>query len=159
MTNIHPLADIDPSAHVPSSSKVWEYSKICADVVVGENCSIGRNVYIGPGVKIGDNCKIQNNALIYAPSILADGVFVGPGAILTNDKHPRAISDSGEVKGPDDWKAVQVLVETGASIGAGAVCVAPLKIGEFSTVGAGSVVVRDVPKGSTVVGNPAREIG
>jgi len=159
MNNIHPLADIDPSARVPSSSKVWEYSKICADVIVGENCSIGRNVYIGPGVKIGNNCKIQNNALIYAPSILADGVFVGPGAILTNDKHPSAISDSGTAKGPDDWKMVQVLVEMGASIGAGAICVAPVTIGEFSTVGAGSVVVRDVRKSSTVVGNPAREIG
>ena len=150
---------IDPIARVDKSSTIWEGTRIRENVQIGAHCNIGRNVYIGPGVVIGTNVKIQNNALIYAPSILADGVFVGPGAILTNDKHPSAISDSGTAKGPEDWKMVQVLVEMGASIGAGAICVAPVTIGEFSTVGAGRVVVRDVRKGSTVVGNPACEIG
>ena len=158
MKNIHRLADVDPSATVPTSTKVWEYSKVSADVVLGENCTVGRNVYIGPGVVIGDNCKIQNNALIYSPAVLGDGVFVGPGAILTNDKHPRAISEGGKIKGPGDWTVVSVTVGSGASIGAGAVCVAPVVIGEFATIGAGSVVLKDIKKGITVVGNPASEI-
>jgi acetyltransferase-like isoleucine patch superfamily enzyme len=158
-TFIHQDARVNKKATLSEGSKVWGFAQIRENASIGLNCNIGKGSYVGVGVKIGNNCKIQNNALIYAPSILADGVFVGPGAILTNDKHPGAISDSGEVKGPDDWKMVQVLVEMGASIGAGAVCVAPVTIGEFSTVGAGTVVLRDVPKGSTVVGNPAREIG
>ena len=158
MSNIHPLADVDHSVTVPTSTKVWEYSRVCAGVILGENCTIGRNVYIGPGVVIGDNCKIQNNALIYSPAVLHDGVFVGPGAILTNDKNPSAITESGQVKGPTDWTIVSVTVGRGASIGAGVICVAPVEIGEFAKIGAGSVVIKDVQKGLTVAGNPAREI-
>jgi UDP-2-acetamido-3-amino-2,3-dideoxy-glucuronate N-acetyltransferase len=96
---------------------------------------------------------------VYDPAAIGDGVFIGPGAILTNDRLPRAISPTGELKRADDWDPVGVTVETGASIGAGAVCVAPVRIGAWAMVAAGSVVVRDVPDHALVAGNPARQIG
>lgn len=115
-------------------------------------------MYIGPSVVIGDNCKIQNNALIYEPAVLEDGVFVGPGAILTNDKNPRAINVDGSLKEKGDWDAVGVHLEAGASVGAGAVCVAPLRIGSWALVGAGSVVIHSVSAQTIVAGNPARTV-
>lgn len=116
---------------------------------------IGRNVYIGPGVVIGNNCKIQNNALIYEPAILEDGVFVGPAVVLTNDKNPRAVNPDGSLKLSSDWTMVGVTLKRGSAIGANSVCIAPVVVGEWALVGAGSVVTRDVPAGLTVIGNPA----
>ena len=140
-------------------STVWDYVQIRERARIGAECILGRGVYIGPGVRVGDHCKIQNNALVYDPAVIADGVFIGPGAILTNDRLPRAISPSGELKRANDWDPVGVTIDTGASIGAGAVCVAPVRIGAWAMVAAGSVVVRDVPDHALVAGNPARQIG
>lgn len=127
--------------------------------MLGRQCTVGHAAYIGPGVRIGDYCKIQNHALVYEPAQLAYGVFVGPGAILTNDTYPRAVTPAGELKVADDWDAVGVNVETGASIGARAVCVAPVTIGAWALVAAGAVVIRDVPAFGLVVGAPARQVG
>jgi len=159
MENVHRTAEVHISVKVPASSRIWNYAQIRENVVIGENCSIGRNVYIGPGVTIGNNCKIQNNALVYEPSILEDGVFIGPAVILTNDKHPRAVNKDGSVKAASDWTPVGVTVRAGASIGANAVCVAPLEIGEWSAVGANSVVTRNTEPNEMVAGNPARSCG
>ena len=126
------------------------------NTAVGENCSIGRGVYIGPMVTIGSSCKIQNNALIYDPARIESGVFIGPAVVLTNDRLPRAVDPKGMAKRRGDWDAVGVVVEEGASIGAAAVCVAPVRIGQWAMVGAGSVVTRDVPAHALVAGNPAR---
>jgi UDP-2-acetamido-3-amino-2,3-dideoxy-glucuronate N-acetyltransferase len=152
-TNVH------PSAIVGANVYVRQYSQLRENVSIGTNTKIGRNVYIGPGVTVGENCKIQNNALIYEPATLADGVFVGPGVILTNDTYPRAVTLSGELKKSVDWVPVGVRIGTGASIGAGAICVAPLSIGSWALIGAGSVVINDVPQYALVVGNPAKQIG
>ena len=138
---------------------VRQYSHLRENVSIGTNTKVGRNVYIGPGVTVGENCKIQNNALIYEPAILGDGVFVGPGVILTNDTYPRAVNPSGELKQSEDWLPVGVIIGKGASIGAGAVCVAPLSIGSWALIGSGSVVTKDVPQYALVVGNPAKQIG
>jgi UDP-2-acetamido-3-amino-2,3-dideoxy-glucuronate N-acetyltransferase len=108
---------------------------------------------------VGDNCKLQNYALIYEPAVLEDGVFVGPAAVLTNDQYPRSIFPDGQLKGPDGWNAVGVTLRHGASIGARAVCVAPVTIGRWALVAAGSVVVRDVPDYALVAGTPARRLG
>jgi UDP-2-acetamido-3-amino-2,3-dideoxy-glucuronate N-acetyltransferase len=153
-----PLAKIDPTASIAISSAIWDYAQIRENVTIGENCVIGRNVYIGPGVVIGSNCKIQNNALIYEPAVLEDGVFIGPAVVLTNDKNPRAVNLDGSIKGPSDWKIVGVTVRNGAAIGANSTCIAPVEIGAWSMVGAGSVVTRNVPAGATVLGNPAKQI-
>lgn len=151
-------AQVDKSSRIPGSSRVWHHAQIRENVTMGENCIIGRNVYIGPGVVIGNNCKIQNNALIYEPAVLEDGVFIGPAVVLTNDKNPRAVNEDGTLKQATDWARVGVTIRAGAAIGANSVLIAPLEVGEWSTVGAGSVVTKNVPAKTTVVGNPARPI-
>lgn len=156
---------VDPSAMIGTNVKIGEGSKVWANVQIrdgatlGMNCIIGKDSYIGKEVEIGNNCKIQNGALIYEPAILENGVFVGPGVIFTNDNNPRAINPDGTLKGASDWKTVGVVVREGASIGAGAVCVAPLEIGAWALVAAGAVVTKDVPKYALVAGSPAKQKG
>lgn len=124
---------------------------------IGKGCKIHRNVYIGKNVKIGDYVKIQNNNSIYDGVELEDGVFVGTNVSFTNDRYPRSIrlSDGLPVTS-EDWKMEKTLVRRGASIGAGAVILCGITIGEWAMVGCGAVVLEDVPAGATVVGNPAR---
>lgn len=157
-SNIHPTADVSGSAIVALSANIWHYAQIREEAEIGENCVIGRGVYIGDGVSLGKNCKIQNYALIYEPAILAEGVFIGPAAVLTNDQYPRAINSNGSQKSKSDWVKVGVRINRGASIGANATIIAPVVVGEWALVGSGAVVTRDVPDFALVVGNPARRI-
>jgi acetyltransferase-like isoleucine patch superfamily enzyme len=110
-------------------------------------------------VQIGDNTKIQNYALVYEPAVLGKGVFIGPAVVLTNDTYPRSVSPDGSLKSAHDWTPVGVTVEDGASIGARAVCVAPLTIGRWATIAAGAVVTKDVPAFALMAGVPARRLG
>lgn len=155
----HSSAEVGEGARIDESAFVWAEAQIRSGACVGADCVIGKGAYIGLGVQIGDRSKIQNYALIYEPAVIGDDVFVGPGAILTNDHIPRAVRTDGTLKSASDWTAVGVTVEKGASIGAGAVCVAPVRIGEWSMIGAGAVVTKDVARYALVVGNPARQIG
>lgn len=157
--NIHGTADVAATANVAASARVWHYAQVREDSIIGANCIIGRGAYIGTGVEVGDNCKIQNYALIYEPAKLANGVFVGPAVVFTNDQFPRAINPDGTVKNGSDWHPVGVDVREGASIGAQSVCIAPLVIGRWSLVGAGSTVVKNVADFALVVGNPAHRVG
>lgn len=159
METIAETADVAVTAVVGDGTRIWHLAQVREEAAVGSNCNIGRGAYVGPGVVVGDNCKLQNYALVYEPARLADGVFVGPAAVLTNDLHPRAITPDGTLKDSDDWVAVGVTVGTGASIGAGAVCIAPASIGEWATVAAGAVVTRDVAAYAIVAGVPARQTG
>lgn len=152
-------ADVAESADIGEGTRIWHLAQIREGAELGRNCNVGRGAYVGPGVRVGDNCKLQNYALVYEPACLADGVFVGPAAVLTNDLHPRAITPEGSLKGADDWVAVGVTVGRGASIGARAVCIAPVFIGEWATVAAGAVVTKDVPAYALVAGVPARQLG
>jgi acetyltransferase-like isoleucine patch superfamily enzyme len=151
--------DIDASASVSPTAKVWDNAQIRGGAVIGDDCIIGRGAYIGIGVHLGRACKIQNHALVYEPAQLGDGVFIGPAAVLTNDRLPRAVNPDLTLKSASDWDAVGVTVREGASIGARAVCVAPITIGAWAMIGAGSVVTRDVPAHALVVGVPAKQVG
>ncbi|GAB97080.1 acetyltransferase-like isoleucine patch superfamily enzyme [Kineosphaera limosa] len=155
---IQPSADVSPEATIGEGSSVWHLAQVREDAVIGDNCIIGRGAYVGTGVQMGDNCKLQNYALVYEPARLEDGVFVGPAAIFTNDEYPRSVAPDGALKRGDDWEAVGVTCKEGASIGARAVCVAPVTIGAWSMVAAGSVVTKDVPDFALVAGNPAKRI-
>jgi acetyltransferase-like isoleucine patch superfamily enzyme len=151
-------ADVSPDATLGEGTSVWHLAQVREDAVLGQNCIVGRGAYVGTGVRMGDNCKLQNYALVYEPAVLEDGVFVGPAVVFTNDHYPRAIDPDGKLKRGEDWEAVGVTVRTGASIGARSVCVAPVTIGRWALVAAGSVVVKDVPDFALVAGVPARRI-
>ena len=151
-------ADVDATASIGEGSKIWHLAQIRDGVVIGENCIVSRGAYIGSGVKIGNNCKIQNFALVYEPARLGNGVFIGPAVVLTNDQYPRAVNPDLTLKDGSDWDAVGVTIGDGASIGAQSVCIAPVKIGAWALVAAGSVVTKDVPEFALVAGNPAKRI-
>ncbi|MDQ0613320.1 UDP-2-acetamido-3-amino-2,3-dideoxy-glucuronate N-acetyltransferase [Microbacterium sp. W4I4] len=152
-------ADVSPDASIGDGSSIWHLAQVREGVRMGENCIVGRGAYIGTGVEMGDNCKVQNYALVYEPAKLADGVFIGPAVVLTNDTYPRAINADGTLKSAHDWEPVGVTIETGAAIGARATCVAPVTIGAWATVAAGAVVVKDVPAYALMAGVPAKRIG
>ncbi|MFE9691064.1 acyltransferase [Micromonospora sp. NPDC005806] len=152
-------ADVDDRAAIRPGTRVWHLAQVREHASVGRNCVIGRGAYVGPGVRLGDNVKLQNYALVYEPAELADGVFVGPAAVLTNDEYPRSVTPEGRLKSGDDWTAVGVVVGEGAAIGARAVCVAPVSVGRWALIAAGAVVTNDVPDFALMVGVPARRIG
>lgn len=152
-------ADVDERAEIGDGSSVWHLAQVREHARVGSDCVIGRGAYVGTGVQMGDNCKVQNYALIYEPAMVGHGVFIGPGVVLTNDTYPRAINPDGSPKAASDWEPVGVTIDDGASIGARSVCVAPLRIGKWALIAAGSVVTQDVPDHALVAGVPARRIG
>lgn len=159
MTHIEHSADVSDAASIGAGSSVWHLAQIREGAKIGSGCNIGRGAYIGPDVELGENCKIQNYALVYEPARLAEGVFIGPAAVLTNDLFPRAINVDGTLKSGADWEAVGVSIGRGASVGARAVCIAPLEIGPWAMVAAGAVVSKDVPAYALVAGVPARQVG
>lgn len=148
---IHPTAQVDARAVIGRGTKVWHCAQIREGARVGEDCSIGKDVYLDRDVVIGSRVKIQNGVSVYRGVTIEDDVFVGPHAVFTNDKHPRAFNE--------EWQITPTLVKRGASIGANATVVCGVVIGEFALVGAGAVVTTDVPSYALVVGNPARTIG
>jgi len=123
---------------------------------IGDETRIGPFVEIQRGVEIGARCKIQSHSLVCTGVRIEDEVFVGHGVLFVNDKHPRATTDDGDLQSEVDWELLATVVERGASIGSGAVILGGVRIGADALVGAAAVVTRDVPRGTTAVGNPAR---
>lgn len=156
---VHPTADLEPNVSVGPGTSIWHRAQVRQGARIGAECVVGRDAFIDEGVIIGDRVKIQNAALVYHGVTVDDGVFIGPNAILTNDRFPRSITASGDLAHADDWVVSLIHLHAGASIGAGAVVVAGNDVGRFATVGAGAVVTRTVPDHALVAGNPARRIG
>ncbi len=149
-TRIHPTATVEDGADIGDGTAVWHHAHIRQGASVGRDCNLGKNVYIDDGAVVGDRVKVQNNVSVYAGVQLGDEVFVGPSAVFTNDRVPRAAGD---------WELTPTIVRRGASIGGNATVVAGVEIGECAMVGAGAVVVRSGAAHELVVGNPARRIG
>ena len=149
--------------------------KIAKDVVLGKDvvlndfinlygCTIGDGTRIGPFVEvqknaiIGKHCKIQSHTFICEGVTIEDEVFVSHGVMFINDKFPRATNDSGGLQTEEDWNVIPTLVKRGASIGSNVTVMCGITVGTCSIVGAGSVVINDVPDNVIVAGNPAKVI-
>ena len=149
---VHPTAIVDQPAEIGDGTKIWHFCHVMAHCQIGKGCSLGQNVFVASKVSIGNNVKIQNNVSLYEGVICEDDVFLGPSMVFTNVYNPRsAVNRKGEY--------LQTLVKQGATIGANATIVCGHTIGAFAFIGAGTVVVRDVPDYALMVGNPARQIG
>jgi UDP-2-acetamido-3-amino-2,3-dideoxy-glucuronate N-acetyltransferase len=148
----HESAFIDEGCKIGKGTKIWHFTHIMKGCVIGENCNLGQNVVVSPDVVLGRNVKVQNNVSIYTGVICEDDVFLGPSMVFTNVINPRS-----HILRRDQYQAT--LVRRGASIGANATIVCGNEIGEFSFIGAGAVVTRDVPAYALIVGNPGRHVG
>ncbi|HEY8815390.1 MAG TPA: DapH/DapD/GlmU-related protein [Candidatus Dormibacteraeota bacterium] len=156
---IHPTADVSDDAKIGPGTRIWHQVQVREGAVIGSECILGKGAYIDLNVRIGDRCKLQNSAFVFHGFNLEDGVFLGPGVMLLNDKNPRAINADGSLKSDSDWTASEGVVRHGASVGGGAVVLPGVSIGRFALVGSGAVVTRVVPDHGIVVGNPARLSG
>lgn len=149
---VHPSAVVDAGADLGPGVKVWHFAHVCAGARIGRDSVLGQGAYVGPGVEIGRGCKIQNHVSVYEGVVLADEVFVGPSAVFTNVRHPRA-----HVSRRDAFEPTRV--GRRATIGANATVVCGVSVGERAFVAAGAVVTRDVAPGQLVLGSPARPLG
>lgn len=123
---------------------------------IGDESKIGTFVEIQKGSRIGRRCKISSHTFICEGVTIEDEVFIGHGVMFTNDKYPRATTESGGLQTEADWQCLPTLVKRGASVGSGATILCGVTIGEGSVVGAGAVVTKDVAPGTVVAGNPAK---
>jgi UDP-2-acetamido-3-amino-2,3-dideoxy-glucuronate N-acetyltransferase len=145
-------AVVDSDCQIGNDTKIWHFSHIMSNCIIGNKCNIGQNVVISPNVVLGNNVKVQNNVSIYTGVICEDDVFLGPSMVFTNVINPRsAVNRKAEY--------LKTIVRKGASIGANATIVCGNNIGEFSFIGAGAVVTKEILPFALVVGNPSKQIG
>ena len=148
----HESAYIDADVQIGANTKVWHFSHVLSGTNIGENCSFGQNCVVGPKVKIGNGVKVQNNISIYEGVEVEDDVFLGPSMVFTNVINPRAF-----IVRRDEFK--KTLLKKGCSVGANVTVVCGTTIGEYSLIGSGAVVNKDVKPYALMVGVPARQIG
>lgn len=148
---IHETAVVEESVDIGEGTNIWHHAHLRASSRIGAGCTLGKNVFIDAGVIVGDRVKIQNNVSVYRGVTIEDDVFVGPSAVFTNDRVPRATGEH--------WDVVPTIVRRGASIGANATIVCGVEVAAAAMVAAGAVVTRDVAAHELVAGNPARHLG
>lgn len=149
---IHATAEVEPGATVGAGTKVWRHCHVVSGARLGPDCSLGQGCYVAGGAVLGRGVRIQNHVSLYDGVTLEDEVFVGPAAVFTNVRQPRAHVSRRHAY-------TTTLVRRGATIGANATILSGVTIGEYAFVGAGAVVTKDVPAYALMVGTPARRIG
>ena len=156
---IHPTALVK-TKQIGKGTRIWAFSHVMEGARIGMNCNVGDHCFIESGVTVGDNVTIKNGNEIWEGVTLLDGVFVGPNVTFTNDLYPRSprLAEASARYSDRKW-LLPTAVNKGASLGAGAILLPGINVGEFSTVGAGAVVTKDVSPYSLVIGNPARPRG
>lgn len=147
LTMIHPLSDCQ-NKNIPESTNVWQYCVVLPGAQIGENVNICSHCFIENDVKIGDNVTIKCGVQVWDGIELEDNVMIGSNVTFTNDMYPRAKNK--------DWKLLPTKVCKGATVGAGAVILPGITIGERAFIAAGSVVTKDVPAGELWMGSPAK---
>ena len=148
---VHKSAIIDKNVSIGKNTNIWHFCHIQPNSIIGKNCTLGQNVNIASNVKIGNNVKIQNNVSVYEGVELEDYVFCGPSMVFTNIVFPRS-----EFPQNDSSLYQKTLVKKSASIGANATIMCGITIGKYSMIGAGAVVLNNVPDFALVVGNPGK---
>jgi UDP-2-acetamido-3-amino-2,3-dideoxy-glucuronate N-acetyltransferase len=149
---VHESSYVDHGVEIGDDTTIWHFSHVLKGSTVGSDCRIGQNVVIGPNARVGNGVKIQNNVSVYEGVELEDFVFCGPSMVFTNVYNPRS-----EI--PRMHELARTLVRQGATLGANSTVVCGVTIGRYAFVGAGAVVLRDVPDHALVVGNPGRIVG
>jgi UDP-2-acetamido-3-amino-2,3-dideoxy-glucuronate N-acetyltransferase len=149
---VHPTAIVDEGATIGDATRIWHWTHICAGAQIGARCSLGQNVYVGGRAVIGDGVKIQNNVSVYDDVFIEDDVFCGPSMVFTNVINPRAF-----IERKDEYRQTRIC--KGAALGANCTVICGSTIGAYALVGAGAVIVRNVPDFALMVGGPARQIG
>jgi len=149
---IHESACVDKGAQIGVNTRVWHFAHVCAKAQIGEGCSLGQNVFVGNNAIIGNFVKIQNNVSVYDNVHLEDKVFCGPSVVFTNVYNPRAF-----IERKTQYR--DTVVKRGATLGANSTIVCGVIIGEYSMIGAGAVVNKNVKPFALMVGVPAKQIG
>ncbi len=150
----HESSFIDENVKIGRGTKIWHFSHIQSGSAIGEDCSLGQNVNIANNVVIGNNVKIQNNVSVYEGVELEDYVFCGPSIVFTNIKNPRSEYPQ---KGSSSYK--KTLIKRSVTLGANSTILCGITIGQYAFIGAGAVVVKDVPPFALVIGNPGKVVG
>jgi UDP-2-acetamido-3-amino-2,3-dideoxy-glucuronate N-acetyltransferase len=149
---VHPKALVETD-DIGDHTRVWAFAHVMKDASIGAECNIGDHAFVESGVRLGNNVTVKNGVSIWQGVEIGDDVFLGPNCVFTNDPNPRAyIKKTGD-------SLVSTRVRTRATIGANATIVCGITIGQYAFIGAGTVVIRDVPDFAMMVGNPARQIG
>lgn len=156
---VHPTAEVSDQAIIGDKTRIWHQAQIRERVRIGEACIIGKGAYVDFDVVIGNRCKLQNGVYVYHGATIEDGVFLGPGVMLLNDKNPRAITPDGALKADSDWEVSPTHIGYGAGIGGGAIILPGVSIGKWAIIGSGAVVTKDIPDYGLAYGNPARLTG
>tara|TARA_B100001123_G_scaffold110534_1_gene128662 strand:- start:3297 stop:3881 length:585 start_codon:yes stop_codon:yes gene_type:complete len=151
---VHKSSFIDEDVKIGKGTKIWHFSHIQSGAIIGEECTLGQNVNVSNNVIVGNYCKIQNNVSLYEGVELEDYVFCGPSMVFTNIRLPRS-----EYPQKGSLHYEKTLVKKSASIGANSTIICGTTIGEYSLIGSGSMVTKNVPAFSLVFGNPAKVIG
>lgn len=149
---VHPSSWVDEGARIGAGTSIWHFCHIMPTALIGERCNIGQNVFIDNRVTIGNGVKIQNNVSVYNGVEVEDDVFLGPSMVFTNVINPRSF-----VERKSEFR--RTLLRRGCTVGANATIVCGVQIGTYALIGAGAVIIRDVPDYAMMVGNPARQIG
>lgn len=150
-------ARIAPDVKLGKDVKIYAFVNMYG-CEIGDESKIGTFVEIQKGVRIGSRVKVSSHSFLCEGVTVEDEVFIGHGVMFTNDKYPRATTDTGDLQSEADWVCIPTLVKKRASIGSNATILCGVTIGEQAMIGAGSVVTHDVPPGAVVAGNPARVI-
>lgn len=150
---VHESSYVDDGCEIGEGTKIWHFCHVQSGARIGKSCSLGQNVNVSNNVVVGDGCKLQNNVSLYEGVELEDNVFCGPSCVFTNDLTPRAKYPKGRA----NYK--KTLVREGASIGANATIVCGHTVGRCALIGAGAVVVCNVPDYALMLGVPARIAG